>query len=125
MKKTENKTIGLVAHDTQKIDIVDWCIKNNKYLKDYTLVGTEGTSKKINQITSLRVKDIGHGPDGGDVHIAYNILGDKIDALIFFIDTKTAHGHEHDIQTLIRTCTTKNIPLALNKSTANCIIKSL
>ncbi len=56
---------------------------------------------------------------------AQNILEDKFDALLFFIDTQTAHGHEHDIQTLIRTCATKNVPFALNTSTARIVIDGL
>ena len=122
MKKTFN--IGLVAHDNKKIDIVEWCIENYKDIKKFNLFGTEGTASSIKKVTKLNISDIGHGPDGGDIHIAYKILEGKIDILIFFIDTKTAHGHEHDIQTLIRTCTTKNIPFALNQSTASCIIKN-
>ena len=37
---------------------------------------------------------------------------------------KKAHGHEHDIQSLIRTCATADIPFALNRATANSLIKS-
>ena len=113
------KTIGLLSHDNKKMDMVEWCNTNKSKLKEYKLYGTEGTAHRINQVTGLEVEDIGHGPDGGDVHIAYNILEGKLDMLIFFIDTKRAHGHEHDIQTLIRTCATSNIPFALNKSTAD------
>ena len=117
------KTIGLVSHDNKKMDMVEWCNTNKSKLKEYKLYGTEGTARRINQVTDLEVKDIGHGPDGGDVHIAYSILEGKLDILIFFIDTKKAHGHEHDIQTLIRTCATCDIPFALNKSTASYLIK--
>ena len=119
------KTIGLVSHDNKKMDMVEWCNTNKNKLKEYKLYGTEGTARRINQVTDLEVKDIGHGPDGGDVHIAYNILEDKFDALLFFIDTQTAHGHEHDIQTLIRTCATKNIPFALNRATARLLWETL
>ena len=113
------KTIGLVAHDQMKLDIVEWCVKHKDNLNNYRLLGTEGTAKRIRDVTGLEVGNIGHGPDGGDIHIAYNILEGNIDILIFFVDTKTAHGHEHDIQTLIRTCTTQNILFALNKATAD------
>ena len=112
-------TIGLVAHDQMKLDIVEWCVKHKEALKKFRLLGTEGTAKRIGDVTGLAIGSIGHGADGGDIHIAYNILEGNIDILIFFVDTKTAHGHEHDIQTLIRTCTTQNILFALNKATAD------
>ena len=120
------KRIGLVAHDNKKIDIVQFCVKHFKQLQNYTLFATDGTADAIHKVCpDLKLERIGHGPDGGDVHIAYNILEDKFDALLFFIDTQTAHGHEHDIQTLIRTCATKNIPFALNRATARLLWETL
>ena len=120
------KRIGLVAHDNKKIDMVQFCVKQFKQLQNYTLFATDGTADAIHKVCpDLKLERIGHGPDGGDVHIAYNILEDKFDALLFFIDTQTAHGHEHDIQTLIRTCATKNIPFALNRATARLLWETL
>jgi|TARA_R100000479_G_scaffold85728_1_gene41808 methylglyoxal synthase len=120
------KRIGLVAHDNKKIDMVQFCVKHFKQLQNYTLFATDGTADAIHKVCpNLKLERIGHGPDGGDVHIAYNILEDKFDALLFFIDTQTAHGHEHDIQTLIRTCATKNIPFALNRATARLLWETL
>ena len=120
------KRIGLVAHDNKKIDMVQFCVKHFKQLQNYTLFATDGTADAIHKVCpDLKLERIGHGPDGGDVHIAYNILEDKFDALLFFIDTQTAHGHEHDIQTLIRTCATKNIPFALNRATARLLWETL
>ena len=117
-------TIALVAHDNKKIDMVEWANNNKETLKEYKLLGTEGTARRINQVTGLQIENIGHGPNGGDIHIAYNILEKNIDLLVFFVDTKKAHGHEHDIQALIRTCATADIPFALNKATANYLIKN-
>lgn len=120
------KRIGLVAHDNKKIDMVQFCVKHFKQLQNYILFATDGTADAIHKVCpDLKLERIGHGPDGGDVHIAYNILEDKFDALLFFIDTQTAHGHEHDIQTLIRTCATKNIPFALNRATARLLWETL
>lgn len=80
------KTIGLVAHDHMKLDIVEWCVKHKDKLKNFRLLGTEGTAKRIRDVTGLEIGNI---------------------------------GHEHDIQTLIRTCTTQNILFTLNKATAD------
>lgn len=120
----ENKeTIALVAHDEKKDEMVEWTQKNEKVLKDYRLVGTDGTAEKINRLTNLRVEDIGHGPQGGDLIIASEILRENIDILIFFIDTSTSHAHEHDIQSLRRTAI-DSIIYAANPQTANRIICS-
>ena len=120
------KKIGLVAHDHKKIDMVNFCVKNFDRLQKNSLFSTDGTADAIQKVCpDLKIDRIGHGPDGGDIHIAYKILEGKLDALLFFIDTETAHGHEHDIQTLIRTCTTKNIPFALNTATARLMWETL
>lgn len=118
-------TIGLVAHDGRKMKMVEWVNRNRKKLRQFKLVGTGGTAKKISQVTGLEVESLGHGPNSGDIRIAYNILEKKINVLIFFVDTGTAHGHEHDIQSLIRTCITEKIPFALNAATADCILECL
>jgi len=118
-------TIGLVAHDGRKLKMVEWVNRNRKELRQFKLVGTGSTAKKISQIIGLEVESLGNGPDGGDIRIAYNILEHNIEALIFFVDTGTAHGHEHDIQALIRMCVTQKIPLALNAVTADCILQYL
>lgn len=117
--------IALVSHDGRKMNMMRWANKNRELLERFKLFGTGNTAKKISQITGLKVKELGHGPEGGDITIAYNILKGKIGVLIFFIDTKEPHGHEHDIQALIRAAVTKKILLALNEKTADCIIRHL
>jgi methylglyoxal synthase len=118
------KTIALVAHDQKKIVMAEWTNKYKEILKNHHLVGTEGTAKMIKKIANLQVEALGHGPDGGDIVVANEVLSDKIDMLIFFIDAKTPHGHEHDIQTLIRISVIKEIPLALNMNTADYLIEN-
>ncbi len=118
------RTIALIAHDTQKIILAEWASKHKRILKNFSLVGTKGTCEAINNITGLNVKQLGHGPDGGDIVIANKVIENVIDVLIFFIDVRSPHGHEHDIQTLIRISVLKNIPMALNTQTADSIISS-
>jgi methylglyoxal synthase len=118
------KIIALVAHDNEKQKMIEFVIHNEKILKDFELVGTAGTVKAINNVTKLNVKALGHGPEGGDIIIAYEILNKRIDKLIFFVDARQPHGHEHDINALIRTAVIGNIPFALNRKTAEFLIKS-
>ncbi|NQV38779.1 MAG: methylglyoxal synthase [Candidatus Marinimicrobia bacterium] len=118
------KTIALIAHNSEKIALAEWASEYKSKLKKFNLVGTQGTAKAIKNITGLTINPMGHGPDGGDVVIANQVLEDNIDILIFFIDGRTPHGHEHDIQTLVRISVIKNVPLALNRATADFIISS-
>lgn len=118
------KTIALVAHDDRKQDLVEWANFNKDKLSEFNIVGTKGTIEAIENITGLEATSLSHGPDGGDTYIAYEVLEGRIDKIIFLIDVRNPKGHEHDIQTLIRTCVLKNIPIALNRKTADFIISS-
>ena len=121
----QKKTIALVAHDARKLAMLRWVNAHRDFLKQFNLIGTEGTAKAISQVCGLEIENLDHGVGGGDIRIAERILDKKVDDLIFFIDTMTPHGHEHDVQSLIRTATTRNIPFALNSATAELIFIAL
>ena len=44
-------------------------------LKNFDLYATDGTANAIRKVCpTLKIKRIGHGPDGGDVHISKVLL---------------------------------------------------
>lgn len=118
----KKKTIALVAHDNKKQVMLEWAKEKLPILKNRNLIGTSNTAKLLKKVLDLDVQPFGHGPSGGDIYLAVKILDSEVDKVIFFIDTETPQGHEHDIQTLIRTAVINNIPIALNRATANHII---
>lgn len=120
--KKQNRAIALVAHDQKKSLLLEWAKENRDLLVNHRLIGTANTAKLLSSVLDLTVESYGHGPNGGDIILAAKILEHQIDKLIFFVDLQTPHGHEHDIQTLIRTATINNIPIALNPATASLII---
>ncbi|MBA3900355.1 MAG: methylglyoxal synthase [Bacteroidetes bacterium] len=119
------KTIALIAHNSRKNDLLNWTKVNYEILKEHTLIGTSNTSKLINDMLDLKVQAFGHGPSGGDILLAARILQGEVNKVIFFIDAETPHGHEHDIQTLIRTAVINNIPIALNRASADLIVQNM
>lgn len=116
------KTIALIAHNAKKNELLEWAQQNIIILRQYNLIGTSNTARLINNLLNLGVKPFGHGPAGGDILLAAKILRGKIHKIIFFIDSESPHGHEHDIQTLIRTAVINNVPIALNRASADYII---
>jgi methylglyoxal synthase len=106
-------TIALVAHNNKKTDLLNWVKENQASLEGHNLIG---------DLLDLNVQPFGHGPAGGDILLAARILQGEVHKIIFFIDVETPHGHEHDIQTLIRTAVLNNIPIALNRSSADLIV---
>ncbi len=115
-------TIALVAHDKKKQVMLEWAKEKIDTLKNRKLLGTSNTAKLLKSVLDLEVEAFGHGPSGGDIYLATKILDNEIDKVVFFIDSETPQGHEHDIQTLIRTAVINNIPIALNRASANYII---
>jgi methylglyoxal synthase len=123
MEQKKQITIALVAHDKKKQVMLEWAKEKSETLKKRRLLGTSNTARLLKSVLDLDVEPFGHGPSGGDIYLAAKILDNEIDKVIFFIDSETPQGHEHDIQTLIRTAVINNIPIALNRATANFIIQ--
>ncbi|WP_029033667.1 methylglyoxal synthase [Salinimicrobium terrae] len=115
-------TIALIAHNSRKTDLLNWSKVHRDALLKYKLIGTTYTSKLLSEMLDIEVKGFGHGPSGGDILLAAKILQGEVQMIIFFIDAETPHGHEHDIQTLIRTAVINNIPIALNRASADLLI---
>jgi methylglyoxal synthase len=121
--KEKNITIALVAHDKKKQVMLEWAKEKIDTLRKRKLIGTSNTAKLLKSVLDLEVESYGHGPSGGDIYLAARILDNQVDKIVFFIDSETPQGHEHDIQTLIRTAVINNVPIALNRASANYIIK--
>jgi len=130
-KGMKNRTIALIAHDGKKTSILSWInySNNREKLSQFKLVGTATTAKMINEGCGLTVDvlephEFASGPLGGDLILSVEILKGNIDAVIFFIDPMDVHPHQADIHALERACVNKNVPLALNRATADMIITS-
>lgn len=115
-------TIALIAHNSQKSNLLNWAKEHKGSLEGHNLIGTTNTAKLLSDVLDLNVKGFGHGPSGGDILLAAKILQGEVQKIIFFIDAESPHGHEHDIQTLIRTAVINNIPIALNRASADLVI---
>ncbi|RDE08083.1 methylglyoxal synthase [Pelagibacterium lacus] len=119
------KTIGLVAHDDKKDDMVAFARDNRERLAGFDLVGTGTTSGRVAAGTGLAIHALKSGPLGGDAQLGAMIAEGRLDALIFFIDPLSALPHDVDVKALTRLATLYDIPVAYNKSTAQAILGAL
>ena len=118
------KNIALIAHDSKKHDMIEWCMKNKEILERHFLCGTGTTARMVAEETGLPVRGYNSGPLGGDQQIGARIVDGKIDLVIFFSDPLAAQPHDPDVKALLRIAQVYDIPIANNRSTADFIITS-
>lgn len=120
----KKKNIALIAHDSKKAELIQWCQDNKDILQQHNLCGTGTTSRMITDKTGLVVKGYNSGPLGGDQQIGAKIVEGRIDFVIFFSDPLSAQPHDPDVKALLRIAQVYDIPMANNKATADFMIKS-
>jgi len=118
------RSIGLVAHDNRKDDLVEWVDFNKGTLSLHDLYATGNTGQRIMDKTGLKITLLKGGPYGGDMELGALIANDKLDYLIFFWDPLQAHPHDVDVKALLRVAVLYNVPTACNRATADLIISS-
>lgn len=72
----------------------------------------------------LRITLLKSGPQGGDQQLGALIAGGKINALIFFWDPVSAQPHDVNVKALLHLATLYDVPTAINRSSADCLISS-
>ncbi|MBE5909565.1 methylglyoxal synthase [Pseudobutyrivibrio sp.] len=120
----KQKNIALIAHDGKKPTLIQWCEDNKEILKKHFLCGTGTTARMISDKTGLPVRGYNSGPLGGDQQIGAKVVEGRIDLIIFFSDPLTAQPHDPDVKALTRIAQVYDIPIALNKASADFMIKS-
>lgn len=131
----KKKMVALVAHDNMKRDLAEWVDWNCNVLATHPLVCTGTTGKMVEKTLTARtdgscnVDDLDitllkSGPLGGDQQLGALIAEGKINAVIFFCDPMSAQPHDVDVKALLRISTLYNVPIALNRATADFLISS-
>lgn len=118
------KNIALIAHDSKKKALIEWCEEHKDILKKHFLCGTGTTARMITDQTNLPVKGYNSGPLGGDQQIGAKIVEGKVDFVIFFSDPLEAQPHDPDVKALLRIAQVYDIPIANNRATADFMITS-
>ncbi|RGG16140.1 methylglyoxal synthase [Ruminococcus sp. AF26-25AA] len=117
--------IALIAHDTKKELMVQFCIAYCGVLSKHNLCATCTTGKMVAEATGLNVQRYLSGSQGGDQQIAARISCNEIDLLLFFRDPISVKPHEPNDMNLLRLCDVHNIPVATNIATAEALIHAL
>ena len=118
-------TIALIAHDSKKELMVQFCTAYCRILSQHKLVATGTTGKMIAEATGLQVQRFLAGIQGGDQQIGARVAYNEIDLVLFFRDPITPESYEPDVAGLLKLCDMHNIPIATNLATAEVLIHGL
>lgn len=119
------KRIALIAHDSKKDEMIELASVHADLLRQFILVATGTTGKRLQDEVGLTVERKLSGPFGGDLQIAAELVDGKIDCVIFLRDPMTAHPHEPDVNALVRACDVHNVPCATNVEAAKLLLSAL
>ena len=117
--------IALIAHDSKKELMVQFCIAYCGILSRNIICATGTTGKLVEEATGLEVQKFLGGSQGGDQQIAARIACNEIDMLLFFRDPLNPKPSEPNDMNLLRLCDMHNIPVATNIATAEVLIHGL
>ena len=114
--------IGLIAHDSKKKLMQNFCIAYRGILSKHELYATGTTGRLIEEATNLNVHKYLAGHLGGEQQMGSQIEHNEIDLVIFLREPLKPKGHEPDVNNVVRLCDIHNIPLATNLATAVLLI---
>lgn len=117
--------IGLIAHDSKKKLMQNFCIAYRGILCKHDLFATGTTGRLIEEVTNLNVYKYLAGHLGGEQQLGSQIENNDLDMMIFLRDPLTPKSHEIDVNNIFHLCDMHNIPLATNLAIAELLIKAL
>ena len=117
--------IGLIAHDSKKKLMQNFCIAYRGILSKHTLYATGTTGRLVEEVTNLNVHKYLAGHLGGTQQMASQIEHNEMDLVLFLRDPLTPKSHEPNVNDVVKLCDSYNIPLATNLATAELLIKAL
>jgi methylglyoxal synthase len=119
-----NKKVALVAHDSKKVDLVEWAKFNRDLLAHHAVYATGTTGEILERELGFKVTKLQSGPLGGDQQVGAMIAEGEIDFLVFFWDPLESVPHDSDVRALLRMAVVWNIPVACNRASADFMVSS-
>ena len=117
--------IGLIAHNSKRTLLEDFCIAYKRILSKHELYATGTTGRRVEEVTNLKVHKFLPGSIGGDRQFMEMIERNSMDMVLFFYNPAMIDPKEPDIYEISRRCDQYNIPMATNIATAESFILGL
>ena len=117
--------VGLIAHDSKKKLMQNFCIAYRGILSKHELYATGTTGLLIEEVPNLRIHKFLPGETGGARQLASQIEQGNLDMVIFLRDPLHVKAEEPEVNSIVRLCDSYNIPIGTNLATAELLIKAL
>ena len=117
--------IAIIAHDTKKELMTQFCIAYCGMLSKHNLCATSITAKYISDATGLEIEKLLTGEHGGEQQVASRVSYNEIDMLLYFRDTSPKDTFDESEYELLRMCDLYNVPVATNIATAEALVLAL
>ena len=116
--------IAIIADDTKKELMTQFCIAYCGILSQHHICATQITGRYIADATGLNIECLLPGEIGGVEQIASRIAYNEIDMLLFFRD-RTDNCDWASDEEILRECDINNVPVATNIATAEVLVLAL
>jgi methylglyoxal synthase len=117
-------SIAMIAHDHEKVRLVDLAVCYRDILARHRLIATATTGRMLTDMVGLKIDCVRSGIAGGDREIAQAVAGRGVAAVIFLIDP-FRRSHEPGLEPVMKACSLHDIPLATNVATAGAVLHAL
>ena len=117
--------VGLVAYESRKKLMQNFCIAYQGILSKHSIFATATTGQLVESVTNLQIHKFLAGDLGGSQQLGAQIEQNEIDLLILFKDPLVPTKEEQSLNYVARLCDVYNIPLATNIATAEALILAL
>ena len=121
-RRSGRKTIALVAHPSERQNLLDWALKNRRFLTRHQVVANAAARALLKRELGLSV---------GKVHLNAHSDGDTldqgdvgVDLMVFFWHTRGSGRGDQATLTLLRAAVLGDVPIACHKSTSSHIVCS-
>jgi methylglyoxal synthase len=117
--------VGLIAHDSKKKLMQNFCIAYRGILTRHELYATGTTGSLIQEVSNLRIHKFLPGETGGVRQLASQIEQGNLDIIIFLRNPNPSVEEETEVNSVLRLCDMYNIPIGTNLATAELLIHAL
>ena len=117
--------VGLIAHDSKKKLMQNFCIAYRGILTRHELYATGTTGSLIQEVSNLRNHKYLPGATGGVRQLASQVEQGNLDMIIFLRNPNPSMEEETEVNFVLRLCDMYNIPIGTNLATAELLIHAL